>query len=427
MLFSSLKFIDTQQVMGEDVKTVIRVAAVGDMQPEWNPSLDQKYSEPLDIKEEQEELWESTSDSEVSEMFKANSQAKKKRKKVAATLSREEEELMVEWLRDHPEMYDKRLSQYKNIQRKDALWDEKAREMKKDTAKLKVWYKSLRTRMGKLMKKKTTKGDEELTDRDKWILANLEFLRVHIARVHRKPFVSIAQVPPPAAATVSAAAVGINESNTPDMNDPTAPTPSSTNSSSTTTPHVQPANLSHGRRGDEQDMRLLASLQDQVTQLMAMQQQLLQRMRPEGNRERLGFVEWVRSTLVSLEHDCWRRCQKDMIRMLMSYIDENDTIRRSACASAPSDAPAPPASSANSCYPGPSHAPDGQPPAQQMWQPQPHQWPAQIQNPTSVFGSMEASWMQQFPQMNFGSGSTSQSQPRSWSAPPTTSTSTLES
>ena len=52
-------------------------------------------------------------------------------------------------------MYDKRMALYKDQQRKEFLPQQKAREMGKDVTVLKVWYKSLRTRLEKLMKTKS--------------------------------------------------------------------------------------------------------------------------------------------------------------------------------------------------------------------------------------------------------------------------------
>jgi hypothetical protein len=34
-------------------------------------------------------------------------------------------------------------------------------------------------------------ADQEMTDRDRWVITNLEFVRVHIERVHRRPLVSV--------------------------------------------------------------------------------------------------------------------------------------------------------------------------------------------------------------------------------------------
>ena len=55
---------------------------------------------------------------------------------------------------------------------------------------LKLWMNGMRTRYGKLSRKKNKSGkgvdddtDEELTERDNWILDNFKFLDNHIVRV----------------------------------------------------------------------------------------------------------------------------------------------------------------------------------------------------------------------------------------------------
>ena len=155
-----------------------------------------------------------------------------------------------------------------------------------------------------------------------------------------------------------------------------------------------------------------------------MQQQLLEHLKPKGDEERVGFVEFVRSTLLTLNHDCWRRCQKDMLQLLMRYIYENETARRSQPVSSATYAPPNPPPPTASCYPGPSSASYGQAPSQHMWQPPPNQWPTHVEKPTSVWGSMEPRWLQQaLPQLN----TSCSSQPRPWTAPPAASTSTPES
>lgn len=215
-----------------------------------------------------------------------------------------------------------------------------------------------------------------------------------------------------------------NTPDDPDAPEVRGPTPPSSYSSRTTAPRGQ--HSTRGRRGDEADDQLLASLQDQGTHLMTMQQQLLEHLKPQGDQERLGFVEFVRSTLLSLNHDCWRRCQKDMLHLLMRYVDENETARRSQPTSSATYAPPnpPPPAPAASCYPGPSSASYGQAPSQHMWQPPPNQWLTDDQNPTSVWGSMEPCWLQQ---ECVQSNTSCSSQARPWTAPTAPSTSTPDS
>ena len=374
-----------------------------------------------------------------------------KRRKVSATLSAEEEGGMVEWLRQHPEMYDKRMAQYKDQHRKEFLWQQKTPEMGKNVTVLKVWYKSLRTRLGKLMKTKSGQAAEEMTDCNRWILTSLEFLRVHIEHVHRRPLVSVSRPcclsplfslvkftfkflfemlfecciviyhwlfpvyfqlreqckAPEASCTTgqddqssAASDVALHVPRVDSPTDDRGPTPLSLKSRSSC------KTASRGQRREADD-ELLGSLQDQGAHLVTMQQQFLEHFKPEGDQERLGFVEFVKSTLMSLDQYCWRRCQKDMVQLLMWYIEENKTLRMSQSALstmtfATPKVPCVAPSVTGSFYParGPvsSH---GQSASPNMWQPPPSQWSTQVQNPTSVWGSMDARWAQQeYPQVN---------------------------
>ena len=51
-----------------------------------------------------------------------------------------------DWLREHPQIFNNKLSSYKNKGKKDALWAEQARLLEKDQLLLTVWYRSNRTR-----------------------------------------------------------------------------------------------------------------------------------------------------------------------------------------------------------------------------------------------------------------------------------------
>lgn len=55
-----------------------------------------------------------------------------KKVKVVSSLTDDQEEAMVEWLVEHPEFYNKKLSQYKNTKSKIALWEAKAQELELD-------------------------------------------------------------------------------------------------------------------------------------------------------------------------------------------------------------------------------------------------------------------------------------------------------
>ncbi|CAH1274740.1 Hypp5408 [Branchiostoma lanceolatum] len=111
-------------------------------------------------------------------------QKKRRKDKTTVSLTEEEEQDLIEWVRDHPKLYKKRLKGYKNVQREEATWQEKASEIGKTSEHLKTWYRSMRTRMSE-------QGNEELTARDAWVKTNMSFLQIHIAAVQKRPLQTI--------------------------------------------------------------------------------------------------------------------------------------------------------------------------------------------------------------------------------------------
>ncbi|CAH1232574.1 Hypp468 [Branchiostoma lanceolatum] len=310
-----------------------------------------------------------SSDSEVSD---ASGQPKKKRKdKTVATLSEPEEEIMLEWLRKHPEFYNRRMMEYKNVQRKETLWREKASDMGKSVEHLKTWYRSMRTRMARLLRK-SSKPNEELTERDTWVIENFIFLRKHIEAVHRRPMKSVTQRPAPTASHGPLHPVITVKS---EATSGTAETPVSTTSMSPV-PRIPEL-----KRPGEQDNGVASTLGDLTNHIMTMQHHLINRLQPLGDQERLAFCEWVRATLVGLDHGVWRRSQKEITDILFRSIAENDAAG---------------------------------------------EWPSQVPNPTAVWGSTNQERPQQQTDHVGFECSVPQSQvqvpPRPSSAPPATST-----
>ena len=98
---------------------------------------------------------------------------------------------MVAWLREQPVLWNKKLSDYKDSRLKDSIWEKQAEVMERDITILKVWYKSLRTRYGRLRKMPSGSGLQDITERDKWILASFDFLSPYIAEMPRRQLVSV--------------------------------------------------------------------------------------------------------------------------------------------------------------------------------------------------------------------------------------------
>ena len=70
----------------------------------------------------------------------------KKKPKKTTDLTDEEEEVMALWRRENECLYNKKFNAYKDMQKKNKLWDDQAKEMNKDMEMLQIWYRSLRTR-----------------------------------------------------------------------------------------------------------------------------------------------------------------------------------------------------------------------------------------------------------------------------------------
>ena len=65
-------------------------------------------------------------------------------------LTDSDEKAIVDFVKDHEELYDKTNVHFKHKARKDCLWERFARSYKLSVKACKTWFKSQRTRCGKL-------------------------------------------------------------------------------------------------------------------------------------------------------------------------------------------------------------------------------------------------------------------------------------
>ncbi|XP_041484096.1 uncharacterized protein LOC121430771 [Lytechinus variegatus] len=151
------------------------------------------------------------------------SAARKRRKNKPyyyAQLKEAQKEELIDWLKQNPCIYSKRLFEYKDAPQKEKLWEDKAKAMGLEVAALKTFYKSNRTQMSRLKKSVGKSGDgtdvlEDLSATDRWIWENFSFLKDHIETVERRNVVSIhgtterdaGRTAPTSTSTGSAAAV----------------------------------------------------------------------------------------------------------------------------------------------------------------------------------------------------------------------------
>ena len=78
-----------------------------------------------------------------------------KKAKTFTDLTTNQEDDMASWLEVNELIYNKKLNAYKDFRKKDILWELKAAELDKDTAVLKTWYRSIRTRYTRLVHMKS--------------------------------------------------------------------------------------------------------------------------------------------------------------------------------------------------------------------------------------------------------------------------------
>ncbi len=101
-----------------------------------------------------------------------------KKSKKMRQLTAEEEDNMAEWLKDNPCIYNKKLDSYLQTGMTKRLWIEKAKDFPNvDVEYLMSWYKSMRTRFGKLSRLPTGSGAQDLTERDEGIFHKFSWLK----------------------------------------------------------------------------------------------------------------------------------------------------------------------------------------------------------------------------------------------------------
>ena len=75
-----------------------------------------------------------------------------KRARVCATFTDSQEIAIVEFVKEHPELYDKEHGHFYDKQRKEALWADISAELKLQPFDVRRWFESQRTHYGKLSK-----------------------------------------------------------------------------------------------------------------------------------------------------------------------------------------------------------------------------------------------------------------------------------
>ena len=106
-----------------------------------------------------------------------------KRCRLVTAFTDKEEDATIEFLQNHPEIYNKEHERYADKYHKEALWVEIATELKLDANDVKQWYTSKRTTFGKVSKNKSGQAPASFTPRQQWVYDRMSFMRGHIRRI----------------------------------------------------------------------------------------------------------------------------------------------------------------------------------------------------------------------------------------------------
>ena len=105
--------------------------------------------------------------------------ADKKEQKTPVLFSVEQEQKLVDFLRDNEILYNKRLMHYKDRSKMEAVWAKFCEENNLDKDACQKWFQSHCTLFGKVTYMKSGQGEPQLTERQKWTRYNFHFLRDH--------------------------------------------------------------------------------------------------------------------------------------------------------------------------------------------------------------------------------------------------------
>ena len=105
-----------------------------------------------------------------------------KRARVCATFTDSQEISIVEFVKQHPELYDKEHPRFHDRTRREALWAEISAELKLQPFDVRRWFDLQQTHNGKLSKLQSGQAPREMTKRQSWVYQQMGFLKTHIRR-----------------------------------------------------------------------------------------------------------------------------------------------------------------------------------------------------------------------------------------------------
>ena len=138
--------------------------------------------------EEQLELIEETCEEEERCEEDSESHSAAKRARVCAVFTDSQETAIVEFVKEHPELYDKEDARFHDRPKKEALRAEISAELKLHPFDVRRWFESQRMCYGKLSKLQSGQAPREMTKRQSWVYQQMGFLKTHIRRKGQQKF-----------------------------------------------------------------------------------------------------------------------------------------------------------------------------------------------------------------------------------------------
>ncbi|XP_062603785.1 uncharacterized protein LOC134265576 [Saccostrea cucullata] len=211
-------------------------------------------------------------------------------------LTPEQEQELADFFEENPCFYDKSRSDFKNTKKKDRLIQEKAAAMNLTVSDIRLWYRSQRTILGKVQKKKSGQKRCNLTARQKWVETNLGFLRRHI--VHRPQGSQLEQVP----------ADEEDEDSEPSSSVTQAPTRKKQKKK-----NLDTAIIDLLERTDRQTVDLTAKVDAAMS---------------HSSDEKQAWVNWMLQALQPLPRHLWRDFTKEAFALVSKYQDRAENEQR---------------------------------------------------------------------------------------------------
>ena len=110
---------------------------------------------------------------------KSTQSRQKKGQMKSIFLSDSDEEAIVEFIKQHEELYDKTNDSFKYKQKKERLWESLAATRNLPVKTMKKWFETQHTRYVKLTQTKSEQAAEKSTERQTWLKLQPQSWKLH--------------------------------------------------------------------------------------------------------------------------------------------------------------------------------------------------------------------------------------------------------